>query len=157
MILVQKENHEPKLTLWICTERNLTAASRTADEESVDGNIEVSLLQSLLSRIEFSAPVDVLAAISTLHGKRCHQSDCDDLRSLLPEVLWCPPDRRRIEVGRVVFCQDFSLRHLGGCLVGDVVWRIPAKLVQCRGRYEEVALNDVIGRKIKSRVSVPLT
>jgi hypothetical protein len=41
--------------------------------------------------------------VSAFHGEGRHETDGDDLRTGLPQMLWRPSDRRRVEVGRVVF------------------------------------------------------
>jgi hypothetical protein len=110
----------PALTLWVCTEGNLTAASGATNEESIDRDIEIFLLKGLLARVELAPTIDVFAAVGTFHGKRGHQSDRDDLGTLLAQMLGGAPDRRRIEVGRVVLGQDLSLGHVGGgSVTGD--------------------------------------
>jgi hypothetical protein len=114
----------PTLTLWVCTEGNLTAASGAANEEPIDRDIEIFLLQSLLARVELAPTIYVFAAVGAFHGKRGHQSDRDNLGTLLAQMLGGAPDRRRVKVGRVVLGQDFSLGHFGGgTAVGEVVSR----------------------------------
>lgn len=104
----------PALTLWVCTEGNLTAASGATNEESIDRDIEIFLLKGLLARVELAPTIDVFAAVGTFHGKRGHQSDRDDLGTLLTQMLGGASDRRRVKVGRVVLGQDLSLGHFGG-------------------------------------------
>lgn len=126
----------PTLTLWVCTEGDLTAASRAADEESINRDVEISLLKCLLASIEFAPTIDVFAAVGTFHGKWGHQSDRDDLGTLLAQMLGGAPDRRRIEVGRVVLGQDLSLGHIGdGSVTGENCVRKMRLLEEVRWRW----------------------
>lgn len=58
---------EGVLTLWIGTECNFAAASCAANVEAVDGNVEISFLERLFSRVELATPIDVFAAVGAFH------------------------------------------------------------------------------------------
>lgn len=102
------------LTLRIGSECDFAAASCAPNVKAVDGDVEVPLLQALLASIELATPVDVFTAVRAFHRERCHQPDCDHLRTLLAQVLGRAPDRRGIEIRGVVFAQNLSLRHCDG-------------------------------------------
>lgn len=112
----------PTLTLWVSAESDLAATSRATNKESIDGNVEIFLLERLLAGVELAPTIDVFAAVGAFHGKWGHQSDGDDLGTLLAQMLGGAPDRRRVKVGRVVLGQNLSLGHFGG-------GRVKAKLI----------------------------
>lgn len=95
-------------------ERDLAAAARAADVEAVYGYGVVALFGRLLACVELAALVDVLAARSALHGEGRHQAHRDRFWS---GILGAPRagDFGGIEVGWVVFLEDFSFGHDGVC------------------------------------------
>lgn len=120
---------------------SLTTTSRASDVETVDGDIEIFFVRRLLSGIELSSFVDVLAARHTcltvscsaggtwwgkegrkearrtFHGKGGHEAN--------GHYFWAgifgnagSGDFRRVEVRGIVFLQDFAFRHGGRLVMG---------------------------------------
>ena len=102
--------------LGICLECDLSGAARAPDVEAEDGDCVVFLLGRLFARVELAAFVDELAAGGAAHAEGRHQADG---LHFWPSLLGTTAalEFGRVEVGRVVLCEDLTFGHVGGGLL----------------------------------------
>lgn len=99
--------------LRIRLERDLGGAARAANVEAEDCDCVVFLLGRLFARIELTPFVDELAAGGAAHAEGRHQADGLHFG---PGLLGATAalEFGRVEVGRVVLCEDLTFGHVGG-------------------------------------------
>jgi len=101
--------------LRIGLERDLGGAARASDVEAENGDCVVFLLGRFFARVELAAFVDELAAGCAAHAEGRHQADGLHFG---PGLLGTAAalEFGRVEVGRVVLCEDLTFGHVGGGL-----------------------------------------
>ena len=106
--------------LRVRLERYFRTAPRATDVEAEDGDGVVFFFGGFFARVEFAAFVDVFAAGGTFHAEGGHEA-----HDLLFEAGGFGAafafEGRGVEVGGVVFLEDFAFRHGGGSRLGVLV------------------------------------